>query len=154
MTRRADPLPAYCSVCYQPPNVKEGMGFVDFEVAYDGPVIPGASEPVVIDDLIVCDDCVQSAANLIGFENGADLRGQISEQRQRIEELEKEVRAKDRTIVYQNDTIASVIDFPPNKPGGKSRIVGPDTHKKELAAVKASRHRSERGKAAHGANGR
>jgi len=150
--RRADPNPAYCSVCYQPPNVKEGMGFVDFEVAYDGPVIPGASEPVCIDDLIVCDDCVKAAANLIGFEDGADLRGQISEQRKHIEELEREVRAKDKSIVYLNDTIDATIDFPIKRPGGRSRIIGPDSRKEELATVKASRHKSERRKASSGAD--
>lgn len=143
----ADPRPAYCACCYQAPAASTPQKtFVDYEAAYDGPVIPGAGDPVAIDDMILCEDCVKSAARLVGFEPGADLRGKISEQRKRIEELEKEVRAKDKAIVHLNDTVDGIIDFPIKRPGGKSRTIGPDHRKEELAQVRKSRARSERAK--------
>lgn len=124
------------------------MRFVDFEASYDGPVIPGTSSNVSIDDLIICEDCAKACANQIGYENGADLRGELSEQRKQIEELEKQIRAKDKTIVNLNSTVEAVIDFPPKKTSGNASIIGPASRKDELAQVKKSRHRSQRQKAA------
>ena len=146
--RLADPRPPYCACCYQAPTVDQRKVYVDYEAAYDGPVIPGASEPVVIDDMILCEDCVKAAARLVGYEPGADLRGEISEKNKKILELEQEIRAKDKAIVHLNDTIDGVIDFPIKRPGGKSRITGPDNRKDELAQVRKSRTRSQRAKKA------
>ncbi|MCA9324713.1 hypothetical protein KDA23_01420, partial [Candidatus Saccharibacteria bacterium] len=66
----------------------------------------------------------------------------------KILELEQEIRAKDKAIVHLNDTIDEVIDFPIKRPGGKSRITGPDNRKDELAQVRKSRTRSQRAKKA------
>ena len=138
----ADPRPAYCACCYQAPTVDQRNVYVDYEAAYDGPVIPGAADPVVIDDMILCEDCVKAAASLVGYEPGADLRGENTEKDKRIAELEIELRAKDKAIVHLNDTIDGVIDFPIKRPGGKSRITGPDSRNEELAQVRKSRTRS------------
>lgn len=61
--RLADPIPSHCSACFQQ---FPGVRHVDFEVAYDGPVIPG-SPPVAIDDLIVCEPCLTSAGRVLGL---------------------------------------------------------------------------------------
>lgn len=73
----ANPNPTYCSSCFaQQPTKKH----VDFEVAWDGPVISHESGlRLQIDDLFICEDCLRSAAGLLGmvYEDDPDLRKQL-----------------------------------------------------------------------------
>jgi hypothetical protein len=71
----AHTTPPACAVCYQQ---HVNRTHVDFEVAYDGPVIPGAV-PRPIDDLIVCEKCLADAAKLIGLTREDMLRAQVDE---------------------------------------------------------------------------
>jgi hypothetical protein len=65
--------------------------YVEFPAAFDGPVVnqiavvsaPGV-EPVAIDDLVLCEECVKVAAGMLGLERPSDLT-------QRVLELEAEV---------------------------------------------------------------
>jgi hypothetical protein len=73
--RIADTPPAFCAGCYgQYPDRRH----VDFEAAWDGPVFEGegvhtgdggarSKLPVGIDDLVICEDCLKSAAKLLGW---------------------------------------------------------------------------------------
>jgi hypothetical protein len=54
----ADPNPAYCSCCFQQMPTKV---HIDFEVAWDGPVINEDGLRVPIDDLYLCQDCIEQA---------------------------------------------------------------------------------------------
>lgn len=56
----ADPNPVYCSSCF---NQNPKAVHVDFEVAWDGPVINTDGLRVPIDDLYVCESCLESAYN-------------------------------------------------------------------------------------------
>jgi hypothetical protein len=85
MTKLADTAPSHCSACFQAGSDKH---YIDFEAAYDGPVIPGSPEPVPVDDLILCEDCLQTAFVLL------DPRGE----RREIERLESELEEADRHI--------------------------------------------------------
>ena len=61
-----DVAPAYCSSCF---TQKPRMQHVDFGAYYDGPVIKSEDGQVqhVIDDLILCADCIRRAGMLIGL---------------------------------------------------------------------------------------
>lgn len=62
--RFADPRPPYCSCCFNQKN----MEHIDFECYFDGPVIDQASGiKQMIDDLILCKECVETAARLLGM---------------------------------------------------------------------------------------
>lgn len=56
----ADPNPVYCSCCFQQQPTKL---HIDFEVAWDGPVINEDGLRVPIDDLYLCENCIESAYN-------------------------------------------------------------------------------------------
>lgn len=144
--RIAQKTPPACACCGQPHMVSGGQ-WVDFEAAWDGPVLDtgeGNSRVAVsIDDLVVCEKCVRQAGELIGLENAPDLRGQISEQRKEIEELRKEVRAKDRTISNMNATVETAIKFPIHRPSGKPKITGPKEVDEGLKKLRLSRKQSE-----------
>jgi hypothetical protein len=62
--------PTHCTSCFAQVPLKR---HVDFSAYYDGPVfgdieIVGGGK-VVIDDLILCEDCVKAAAQLIGLDD-------------------------------------------------------------------------------------
>lgn len=52
--------PPYCAACFQHPE----EDCIDFEAAYDGPVIPG-SPTMTVDDLIICKSCLTAAATML-----------------------------------------------------------------------------------------
>lgn len=65
----ASPAPPRCSGCF---SAKPQQTHVDFGASYDGPMVP-AVENVSglvghsIDELILCEDCLVTAAKLIGL---------------------------------------------------------------------------------------
>lgn len=52
----ADPNPVYCSCCFEQ---KPGAVHVDYQVAWDGPVINEDGLRVPIDDLYLCQGCIE-----------------------------------------------------------------------------------------------
>lgn len=65
--RVADPNPVYCSCCFQQqPNEVH----IDFEVAWDGPVINEDGLRVPIDDLYLCETCLEGAYNRLRVAKG------------------------------------------------------------------------------------
>lgn len=55
---------AHCASCY---GQYEKRKLVDFDAAYDGPVLDDDAHRVTIDDLVVCEECLGSAARLLGW---------------------------------------------------------------------------------------
>jgi hypothetical protein len=87
MTRLTDVAPAYCSSCF---GQKTELRHVDFDAAWDGPVIdPGNGIKQVIDDLIICEHCLAEAASLLGY-------GQDELLRARVDRLEEDLVAARR----------------------------------------------------------
>lgn len=75
--------PAYCSACFsQNPQLRH----VDFDAAWDGPVLDHESGiKQVIDDLILCEECIGAAARLLGYVPASDDKMAAENQRLRTE---------------------------------------------------------------------
>jgi hypothetical protein len=72
---------------------------VDLEAYYDGPVISG-DIPVAIDDLVLCEDCLQEAGALIGLYNSEDLKKENTELGEAVENKNREIEEL-RSIVSE-----------------------------------------------------
>jgi hypothetical protein len=77
--------PAACASCFgQYPD----RTHIDFEAAYDGPVINSDDNiKMPVDDLIICEDCLQEAFRLIPDERTeriAELERELEGQRERL----------------------------------------------------------------------
>jgi hypothetical protein len=116
MTKIADPQPPYCASCFNKP---EGR-CVDFEAAYDGPVIPGAVATPV-DDLIICEDCLKEAFDVLDPQN---LKDTIAELAQLLLDADKEIAAKDKAIRGYQFTTTELIEHPVASFKGKPRLEG------------------------------
>ena len=118
MTKLAD-KPAYCASCFQQENTR----YVDFEAAYDGPVIPGTPEPIPVDDLILCEGCLREAFRIL---DPHDQRERIKELEAELEAKDGEIAAKDRIIKGAESTITELVDHPVKAPPGKPPLVAVD----------------------------
>ena len=116
----AEPAPPHCSGCFQQ---KPEQTHVDFGAAYDGPVVPALEGSVgvvghVIEDLILCEDCLGTAAALVGLGNAAALTAE----RDQLEAGNRELRAqlagfKDYTAKLEAALAAK--PEPPKRPQAK-----------------------------------
>jgi hypothetical protein len=93
---------------------------VDFEAAYDGPVVPGTPEPVPVDDLVICESCLAEAFALLDPQN---LRETITELTQMLLDANREIEAKDKAIQGSASTINELVDHPIKKFPGKPKLV-------------------------------
>ena len=126
MTRLADRKPTYCASCFQQENVRH----VDFEAAYDGPVLDGESHKVAIDDLILCENCLSEAFTLLDPQG---LKETISELTTLLKEAQAELDAKDRAIRGFQASTNELIDHPIAKFPGKPKLEGvPDEVREEI----------------------
>lgn len=136
MTRLAITRPPYCASCFQHP---EGRS-IDFEAAYDGPVIPGTPEPVPVDDLIICESCLAEAFSLLDPEN---MRETINELAQIIVHQNEELDAKDKAIRGFNFTTTELIEHPVAKFPGKPKLEGvPPEIREQITKGLYARHGS------------
>lgn len=88
--RLAEVPPTHCSSCFgQYPDREH----VDFGAAWDGPTFPpdheqvAGGKSVVIDDLVVCDECLRHAAGLVGMVDPDDTARHIAQLELQAEEL-------------------------------------------------------------------
>lgn len=103
MAKIAESAPPACAVCHgQYPDRRH----VDFEVAYDGPVLDGAAR-VMIDDLIMCEDCLRIGARLVGLIDAPGLRGKLDGRQQEIERLEAALLERDAYVTQLEQTLAA-----------------------------------------------
>lgn len=87
--------PPLCSACF---ISKIDQKFVDFEVFWDGPVVPlegkhderFAKPSVAIDDLFICEDCMKQAAGLIGLGDVEEAVAELEGLRAEVLELRRE----------------------------------------------------------------
>lgn len=97
---------------------------VDFGAAWDGPMIPSehiaGHQPVSIDDLILCDECVRAAARLIGMEDRDDetisrLAADVDTQSERLAGSLRYVAALEQTIA-ERDNLAETLGIQAKPP--------------------------------------
>lgn len=119
MTKLAEVRPPYCASCFQHPEGETRS--VDFEAAYDGPVIPGTPEPVPVDDLIICEKCLLEAFVLLDPQN---QRKAIEELKQVILDQQAELDSKDKAIQGFRSTTNELAEHPVKTFPGKPKLEG------------------------------
>lgn len=112
--RLAPTPPSHCSSCF---GAYPQRRHVDFGASFDGPVLPSGLEAsgvngVSIDDLIVCEDCLATAAREIGFGDVAALTKQIEQQAAHAEELTERLAG---AIAYYNKLETAIAAKPEPK---------------------------------------
>lgn len=91
--RIAESHPGLCSNCFQ---AKLSDPYVDFEVFWDGPVVPVEGDArfgqptVAIDDLWICKPCMVQAAALLGLGDVAESEAKLAEANAELLVLRKE----------------------------------------------------------------
>jgi hypothetical protein len=114
--RLAEPAPPYCAACFQ---AKPKSTHVDFGASYDGPMLPALKGAVgvigqSIDDLVICEDCIQHAAALVGLGDVADLEGKLQAKEDAIDRLHdriaalEEVRDAREDVAQANAALAAL----------------------------------------------
>lgn len=121
----ADTTPAFCSACYgQEPNAI----YVDFESAWDGPIIDeGNGMKLSIDDLVICERCLLAAANLKGLDATKDLREENLELGVLVEKLTEKIKEKDAMINDLSHTVSALIKSPVERKTGRPKKIVPKT---------------------------
>jgi hypothetical protein len=125
VTKLAERRPPFCACCFQPPQGRS----VDFEAAYDGPVIPGTPEPIPVDDLVICENCLQEAFVILDPQG---LKETIAQLEGIVKELLDENRAKDKAILGARATIGELVDHPVAKVTGPPALFGVEDDVREL----------------------
>lgn len=118
MTRLADTRPPYCAACFQRPA---DLRCVDFEAAYDGPVVPGQPEPVPVDDLVICERCLSEAFAILDPQG---LKETIAELEKAVLAQAEEIRAKDKAVKGAKFTISELERFAVQPIEGKPALIG------------------------------
>jgi hypothetical protein len=155
-------LPTVCSVCLQSPAAyNEKPEYVNFESAYDGPVVkdPERAETeagVYVEKIVVCEHCMKEAAGLLGYTDNADAEKRADAWREYAGQLEDEVEVKDRAICNLEYTVGALIDKPVKRKTGRPQFKGPESHEAEIKEMRSRQSRSEKikKKAASGADGK
>jgi len=89
MSKLADGAPPFCSSCYAQYADKR---YVDFEAAYDGPVLNtdnpnvGGAVKAQIDDLVLCEDCIQEAVEILALHS--EVKRQLDAALRALDEAE------------------------------------------------------------------
>lgn len=87
--------PPFCAACH----CQNGeLRHVDFEAYYDGPVMEGVSYKQPIDDLIICENCLQAAATLVGMVNNKQMRRENFELGRANDEKEKHINLLEKFV--------------------------------------------------------
>jgi hypothetical protein len=153
MARIADPKPVVCSVCLQPPMVRDNeLVYVDFEVFYDGPVVTrygeraqdGQTVAHPVDDMIICEECLRAGAALIGLADSERAEEELLRLNARIAELEKEIAAKDKAVADLEFSMGVAIDYPVKRPARPPRVMGPKSHDDEVKRLRSTKRKADK----------
>lgn len=125
--------PPACASCFQQLDGR----YVDFEAAYDGPVLPGAAGPLPVDDLIICERCLESAFSLIDPQG---MKVTIAELEGIVTELIEGDEAKDRIIQGLRSTTNELVEHPVKTYPGRPKLEGVSPEVRKLI----TRNRRER----------
>jgi hypothetical protein len=123
----AESTPTHCASCFgqYPERI-----YVDFESAWDGPIIDDSNGmKISIDDLYICEDCLIAASNLKGLDITKNLRDENLELGVLVENLQEEVKAKDAMISDLSHTVNSMLTNPVKKKSGRPKTINPEKTK-------------------------
>lgn len=109
----AEVTPTHCARCFQQ---KPDERHVDFDAAYDGPVIPGTPEPICIDDLVLCESCMREAARLLGLVDWAEAGEQIATLKTQLATAEETLLERQAYV----DQLEAAVSAKP-KPAGRAK---------------------------------
>lgn len=107
--RLAETLPVRCSACF---GQKVGQLHVDFEAAWDGPILNDDGMRVSIDDLFICEECLRDAAALLP-ENAEVLTY--------VAELEQAVTRWEAYAERMQDANRKLVEVRDEKPAATAR---------------------------------
>jgi hypothetical protein len=118
----AEPAPAHCSSCF---GQYPARAHVDFDAAWDGPVIGEGVTMHVIDDLVICDECIKTAARLIGYGDVVAVEAELKHAEETADNyLEQivEMRRYVARLEEARDGRPAFLDpDPPRKPRAKTK---------------------------------
>lgn len=106
-------VPAYCAACF---GQNSEARHIDFESAYDGPVLTledGRKQP--IDDLVICEACLSEAFALL---DPQELKQRIAELEGLVERMQADIDAKDGTIQRLGISTTELIEHPIQRQAG------------------------------------
>lgn len=111
----------YCSSCH---GQYLDRKHVDFESYFDGPVIDAESGiKVSIDDLIICDQCLQNAGKLVGLFPADELKKENEELGTTVEEKNAQIEVQHELISDLEKTLAKFTDEKIQRPDRRPRMV-------------------------------
>jgi hypothetical protein len=141
----------------QPPAAYDPkIRYVDFDAAYDGPVVDSGEENVpgvYMEKIVVCELCVKNSAELLGLENVEEVQDQAESWRGYAQHIEEEIAEKDKAIGHLAYTVGVLLDTPVKRPKGRPQLRGPESHEDEIKQMRSQQAKKERAKASNGANG-
>lgn len=138
MTRIAATPPPYCASCYGAYGPERR--YVDFEAAYDGAVVPGAPANQPVDDLVLCENCLNEAFTLLDPKGLAD---EVAHLKRLLAEANQEIEQKDRAITGLNMTTNELVDMKSvNRKPGRPPVMGVS----DEDARKVRQHIDQKGK--------
>lgn len=110
----ANTPPPFCSSCFGPHVDRR---HIDFESAWDGPtfgsdIATGEGKPVrnltvAIDDLIICEKCVEQAAVMLGMVRADELVEENAEQREKLDNLRERLAEQADYVAKLEKTVAA-----------------------------------------------
>ncbi len=97
MTRLASDIreadrPIYCSACFN----SQAIRHVDFDAACDRGYANEEAVKVVMDDLIICENCVREGAEILGMQDNTLLTAEVQELRAKLATKDKLLAQQER----------------------------------------------------------
>lgn len=107
---RLSEMPMFCASCgSQDPQAR----YVDFDAAWDGPVVnPDDGIKMQIDDLVICEGCLKEASRLVGLVDPDQTAETLARAQQDLIAKEEKITELQRYIDGLQAAIAA-------KPGGR-----------------------------------
>lgn len=126
----------HCAACY---GQYTEMDAVDFQAAYDGPVLDTEGQiKVAIDDLVICRTCLTRAGELLGL---TDADKTIAAAQQVLDTVDTLYGERDELVKVVNSlrhTLDVVLGARLEKPGGRPKLELTVEQRKELGLRKAA----------------
>lgn len=102
-------MPPYCASCAQQ---KPGELYIDFDSAFDGPVLNREDGIAMqIDDLIICAACLREAANLLGLVDPDETAETLEKARRELLQLRDRLAESER----YNDQLEKALEAKPGR---------------------------------------